>query len=316
MSDLLTTESVPAADHFAYWREVICAVYVELDAEPVGRGGFDGEVDVTAWGDVRISRVVADGQVVTRRPADPKSDCLVSMQLAGHARINQNGRTALLGPGDFALYDATQPYELAFDEAFEQIVVQFPRSSLIARGVCLETAVATTCHGSSGPGALAGSFVRSLVDQSDSIDEDLRDRFGHQTLDLAATALAGLTGSQASIDAVRSFNRQRVLRHIDRTANDPTLSVANIAAHFRVSTRTLQKLFAGEELRVSERIRLTRVDRAKRALRDPLRGDHTIARIATDSGFDSPSHFARVFRAEAGCTPSDYRAPGSIPAKR
>lgn len=307
MSELLTTESVPAADHFAYWREVICATYVALDAEPIGAGRFDGQIDLSTWGDVRISRIVADGQVVTRRPADSTSDCLVSVQVAGHSRITQNGRAALLGPGDFALYDVTQPYELAFDEAFEQIVVQFPRASLIARGVCLESAVASTCSGTSGPGALVASFIRSLVDQSPSIQDDVRGRLGHQTVDLAATALVNLGGGEASVESLRSFNRQRVLSYIERTASDPSISVAKIASHFQVSTRTLQKLFVDEELRVVERLRLTRVERAKRALRDPLRATQTIARIATDSGFDSPSHFARVFRSEVGCTPSDYR---------
>lgn len=308
MSQLLTTNSVSTQDHFAYWREVICAVYVELDAEPVKQGTFDGSVDLSVWGDVRISRVAADGQVVSRRPGDPRADCLVSMQIEGHSRISQHGRVALLQPGDFALYDATQPYELAFDEAFEQIVLQFPRSWLISRGVCLESAVATTCPGASGPGALAGSFLRSLVDQSGSIGEDLRPRLGQQSIDLAATALAGLTGDQASVEAVRAFNRQRVLRYIDLMASDPSLSVGNVANHFQVSTRTLQKLFAEDEVHVAERIRLTRTERAKRSLRDPLCSGHTIARIAADCGFDSASHFARVFRSEVGCTPSSYRS--------
>ena len=35
--------------------------------------------------------------------------------------------------------------------------------------------------------------------------------------------------------------------------------------------------------------------------------DQSIARIGAACGFDDMSYFARIFRAERGCTPSEYR---------
>lgn len=48
-----------------------------------------------------------------------------------------------------------------------------------------------------------------------------------------------------------------------------------------------------------------RIKRAKRLLRDPRR---SVLEVALLSGFESQSHFGRVFRRVVGMTPSDYRA--------
>jgi AraC-like DNA-binding protein len=51
---------------------------------------------------------------------------------------------------------------------------------------------------------------------------------------------------------------------------------------------------------------LCRVNEAKRLLRD--RPDHSLTRIALDSGFGSSSQFSRAFRQWAGQSPSSYRS--------
>ena len=307
MSEMLTTETVSPVDRLDYWREVICAVYVQLDVEPVVRGQFAGSVSLASWGDTRISHVSSLGQVVTRRPGSSNEDCLVSLQLSGDCRITQAGRTAILQPGDFALYDATQPYELAFDNTFDQLVLQFPRESLVSRNVHIESAVARTCSGQHGVGAVAASFVRSLSEHDQEIPDSHRQRLGDQAVDFAATSLALIVGSMPTDESVRRFNRQRILDFVDQNLHDPNLSVGFVAASFGVSTRTVQKLFADDAIPLSNRIRDARMARAKRALGDPRRSHLTITRIAHELGFGSSAQFARVFRTACGCSPSEYR---------
>ena len=50
-----------------------------------------------------------------------------------------------------------------------------------------------------------------------------------------------------------------------------------------------------------------RLDRCRRALEDPAQGHRAIGEIAYDWGFGNQSHFNRRFKAEFGCSPSDYR---------
>ena len=50
---------------------------------------------------------------------------------------------------------------------------------------------------------------------------------------------------------------------------------------------------------------LRRVERAKDMLRDT---EKQIIEVAMDVGYESPSHFAKLFRAETGLSPKQYRA--------
>ena len=307
VTDVLTTDGVQAHERFAYWRELICAVYVQLDAKQLGSGTFGGSVTVSALGELSLSRVRATGQVVTRRPSDPGSDCLISVQVSGTGRISQFGRTADLQPGDFALYDATEPYELHFDQAFEQIVLKFPREVMTGRNVHIRSAAAVRCGGDVGAGAIASSFVRALANHDSEVVDGFRARMGEQALDCVATSLATMVGTSASHEAVQEFNRRRVLNYVEQHLRDPNLSVSSAAMNLGVSARTIQKLFAEDESHLGERIKQSRLQRAATALRDPLQSHITIAHIAADSGFNSAENFSRSFREAYGCTPREYR---------
>jgi hypothetical protein len=58
----LTTSAVPAGEAFAYWREMICATFVRLAAEPVGPGpagtgpADTGPPPTSRWGTWRCRR--------------------------------------------------------------------------------------------------------------------------------------------------------------------------------------------------------------------------------------------------------------------
>ncbi len=304
---MLTTEAVEPADRFEYWREVICRVYVRLDAEPVGDGQFCGSVDVAPFGDVQISSVVADGQVVSRILDGESDDCLVSLQTAGVGRVSQSDRTAVLKPGDLALYDATRPYELAFDDSFGQIVVKFPRRYLIERNVDIQSAVGRRTQGIGGVGLLAASFLQTLQAQGIDFADPHRRVLGAHAIDLVAIALSATVGAIPASQAVQAHTRQRVLDHVSANLHDPNLSVASVARALAVSPRSLQKLFADDERGLGERIRLARLARARAALANPLRRHHNIAQIAMDHGYADAAHFSRAFRAAYGQSPRDYR---------
>ncbi|MCE7028068.1 GlxA family transcriptional regulator [Jiella avicenniae] len=86
------------------------------------------------------------------------------------------------------------------------------------------------------------------------------------------------------------------------------LSRSEIARYAGVSVRQLDRLFAGHLGRsFSQVYQAIRVRHAIRLLRQsPL----DISEIALATGFVSPSHFARVIRAETGLSPSKLRKSG------
>ena len=108
----LTTDDVGAAERFSYWRELICDTFVGLDAERPGRG-FTGTLVSAPLGPLRLTEVRSVAQHVVRSPRQIErgrgDDVLVSVQRAGRGLVRQDGREALLRPGELALYDAARP---------------------------------------------------------------------------------------------------------------------------------------------------------------------------------------------------------------
>jgi hypothetical protein len=56
----------------------------------------------------------------------------LSVQLEGSSALEQDGREARLGPGDFALYDTRRPYRLKVNASTAQLVLKIPRKALEA----------------------------------------------------------------------------------------------------------------------------------------------------------------------------------------
>lgn len=307
---LWTTDDVPAPERADYWREAICSAYVPLAVEPALTAGFGGSVLMQSWRQVRVSRVVSRAQRVTRQPEDNSADCLVSLQVRGTGRVTQDGRTATLPPGAMALYDPARSYRLDFDDAFEQVVVQFPREELRLRNIDPRAVAARSCTG--GLADVTHSLVRAVLSAEDSVHGSGRDLLARQLLDCLATTLAGAPHAGVPLqrvarDARRAAERQAALTCVEQHLTDPRLSVAFVAQHLRRSPRSLQKLFAEDGTELHRHIRTVRIERATRALVDPLGAARPISRVAADFGYADAAHFARVFREHHGMSPSDFR---------
>ncbi|EPH43632.1 helix-turn-helix domain-containing protein [Streptomyces aurantiacus] len=96
---------------------------------------------------------------------------------------------------------------------------------------------------------------------------------------------------------------------------DRPLTLADIAAHARLSVRTLNRRFrAHTGLSPLQYLLRARLDRARHLLEQDA--DATIEEIAARVGFGSSASFRRHFRHATGMTPRDYRAsarPGAGP---
>ncbi|MEA2178869.1 MAG: hypothetical protein QOG77_2166 [Solirubrobacteraceae bacterium] len=280
----LTTDSVGAAERFSYWRELICDTFVGLDAERPGRG-FTGTLRTAVAGPVRLTRVRSVGQHVVRSRRQieraTREDVLVSVQRAGRGLVRQDGREALLGPGDMALYDATRPYTLTFDGPFAQTVFQLPRALLAERVGPLDGLTASRVP---APQALRG------------------DVGGETALDLLAVALGARLGRAVS---PAEAHRRAIRMHVERHLGDPSLSPASIAAAHALSLRYVHRLWAQECAETLGRhILRRRLERCRDDLADPAR---TVTDIAFGWGFRSPAHFSRAYRAHFGVPPSEHR---------
>ena len=134
MPHLLSTADVEPRQRVAFWTDLVCDTYVQLECDAyAGAASIDGEIVSDRLATLSLSTVTATAQQVRRtkaRIADASEDYfLVSIQTQGRGVVSQDGRDALLGPGDFALYDSTRPYTLTEPEsavAVADSVAQIP----------------------------------------------------------------------------------------------------------------------------------------------------------------------------------------------
>ena len=280
----LTTDDVGAAERFSYWRELICDTFVGLDAERPGRG-FTGTLESAPLGPLRLTEVRSVAQHVVRSPRQIErgrgDDVLVSVQRSGRGLVRQDGREALLRPGELALYDAARPYTLTFDAPFAQAVFQLPRALLTER-----------LGGLDGLTAARVAAPPELLSGSD----------GERALDLLAVTLGELLGRAAS---PAEAHRRAIRLHVERGLGDPGLTPAAIATANALSLRYVHRLWGQEGSETLGRHILRR--RLERARADLEHGEGTVTDIAFRWGFTSPAHFSRAYRAHFGASPREDR---------
>jgi len=109
------TARVNPRERAGFWREVVCSVYVPMNAEPLVRQAFHARMDVRAACGRVYSAVDAGPQCVSRDAAqiarDQARDIYTFMvQGAGACAVEQAGANAVLLPGDMLLFDNSLPY--------------------------------------------------------------------------------------------------------------------------------------------------------------------------------------------------------------
>ena len=107
---------------------------------------------------------------------------------------------------------------------------------------------------------------------------------------------------------VRHPRLAAVIARMEGNLEDP-ISPARLAADAGMSARQLERLFRRYLNRSPKRYYMeTRLARARNLL---MQTEMSIIEVALASGFSSPSHFSKCYRAQYGCTPYRERGTGA-----
>lgn len=317
MRTLLSTEAVPAKDRAAYWIDLICDVFVELDCSDVAPN-FHGKIVDAPLGQMQVSEVTSNRQWVTRSSRQlsrSTDDCfLISLQLAGSGVVRQDDRVAVIEPGDFALYDSTRSYSLNFQQDFRQLVLKAPRNLLTERLDFPERCTATKIVGSTGMGRVASEFMRAVARELPTLLPHEVERMSHTLIDVLAAAFGHSLVEQPLSTTTRcAAQLVRIKMFIEDHLRDPELSPERIAAAHGISVRYLSKLFESTQSPVARWLWERRLERIAQDLRDPDLAAHSVSDIAFSWGFNNMSHFSRAFKARFGTSPRACRTRRSPP---
>jgi AraC-like DNA-binding protein len=241
----------------------------------------------------RTSRTIANAS------ASPLKLCL---QQSGRATVHQGQSEVLLNPGQLAIYDTGQPYDIRLEGPWRCAVMTLPRETLDIRQPDLERALNTVIM-------LGAAQQREILGWwKAAAGPRLANPAEAESLGMAGVRLVASMVFNCKIksDATGAL-RDRVRLHITSRLHDPALNHATVASALGLSVRTLHRLFEDEPQSVAALIRSSRLEAIRTALLDPANRTKDIMSIAARCGYLDQPHFTRAFKAQFGLTPALLR---------
>ncbi len=282
----------------------IAEMAVTSDAEPA----FSARWARYALGPIDLNLLAATRQVVSHRAGMAPSGGPASFELlfarSGAINVEHCGRRSIVAPGSFILLDNDHPWYLAFPGGGDCPTVHMPKDWLLG----FAPAAHDVCGVPLGMASLwarpLASYISALADEGPASAGMQRDGLAEQ---LGAMTRILLSNATARTCARARDLKQRIVDCIADSYSDPDIDPAAIAGELSISTRHLHRVLARNGLSFSGILRDTRMSAAASMLMNERTSDLPIGEIAWRAGYADQSHFARVFRAEQGCSPAQFR---------
>lgn len=154
-------------------------------------------------------------------------------------------------------------------------------------------------------GRLAQALVRVALDERPGRATHEAELAG-TILSLLDQSLPGRAAPQAT-PLPAEMLRQRVKTYVRLHLRDPDLTIARIATALSCSKRYLHMCFADQGLSITEFIWTERLDQCRRELEQDIQSGRTLTEVAFSWGFNSSSHFSRLYKKRFGTPPSRTR---------
>ncbi|MFF5156571.1 helix-turn-helix domain-containing protein [Streptomyces sp. NPDC000348] len=305
-----TTDGLPVPHRRAYWREALSRTFGAVNMT-VPDEVYSGAIHAIPLG--RLQAVTVDGDCLsalrTRRLAgqdDQDEYVVVKLLERGVARLEQDGREALLGPGDIFVYDMARPLRLDLPQSFRTKSLVLPRDVLGLGEADLARVTVCPLGPDTSLGGLLSPFLAGLVEGAGNYQSRTGELMARNVVDLLGVLADEVLGrSTADTPGGNRALLLRIQAFIDRHLTDPGLTPQAIARAHHISLRYLHKLFESEDATVGRWIQRRRLEECRRDLEG--HASATIAAVAHRWGFTSAAHFSRVFRAAYGMSPREWR---------
>jgi AraC family transcriptional activator of tynA and feaB len=306
-----STNSRDRAIRRSAWPSALAEHYGSFAAE-FGSEDFECSIDARAVGGMPCLRIAQNSQGMQRLGGAGNSSAadiaLVILQLSGRCGLQQNA-AAGMSPGDIAVIDFALPCCLKFDGKNVQLWLQVPAARLSARNpLWRERRIAVLPRAAA---MLVGTLMRTSFERFCAAESVHEQAVADAIVGLLAANCTPLAAepTQEGTEAVRAGTSLRSIQDyvIANLANE-MLSPRAIAQAHGISERHLHRLFQNFGLSICRWIRQSRLDRCAAQFREREHCHRSITQIAFACGFNDAAHFSRLFRAEFGLTPTQYRA--------
>ncbi|MEV0467104.1 AraC family transcriptional regulator [Nocardia tengchongensis] len=306
----ISTAGMSSEEGFDLWAAIMDESMVPCSVQPLPGNPFKAMIDPCAESEsISIARFGVSGTFTRRDQRHiAKSDAqyvLAYLTIAGTFDI-RFGQSYLRVPvGTMFVADSERPQE-AIASDYEAIMVRIQRDLLLSSAGLSEDDFphARRLQPIGHEALVVDYFQRMAQLPPDAMGSAPMLNTG---IELLAAALALGTDRRPSESAASCHKRQQVIAYIKANLADPDLSLDRIAHACKLSRGQLYRLFARTDDGPMQLLRRLRVEKARKLLLGAP--EQTIAAIAQACGFTGERNFYRVFRAETGLAPGEYRAP-------
>lgn len=296
------------------WASALESTYCEMGLEwGSPHAHFDAELVGRPFGDLYVSTVRADPHTVIRTPAmisGDDDDLLLCLVMRGRGHVEQDGRSADLRHGSFAILDPSRPFVFASPTEFEQVVVRTPRRLLTSRlpSHIVDAVAAQGVSAGEGVGRVVSRLLQEIAGLDPGVAPGAASSLSASMMDMLVTALADGTVLQSHTELAHVRDLRRAQQLLGSRMHDPDLTMSDAARDLGMSVRHLQNLFRRADATPMNWLYAARLDRARGLL---IGSDATINDVAETVGFRDVSHFSRTFRKRFGASPGEYRKANS-----
>lgn len=307
------TAQLEPRERMQYWNEVVREHIVELDCRAESASNFLCAMEgySSTYGAATHIQVQKTLKVQRHRAAANRQAhdaVILNLMLQGEMRVAQTDQHCAMQAGEFSICVTDQPYSLYVPHGMQVASFRLPFDGLSCSSTLLRRLVAQPLGRSNSMASLLCAYANELHRKRFEVAECSADQALKNLSTLLGAVLQEAMQAQPAQhtdhgERLIFLTKQYVIQHINRE----NLSVAEIAANLRVSTRYLQQLWASEAQTLQEYIAARRLDAVLESLANPARKPESITQIAMSHGFVNMSHFSRFFKSKIGVSPSVYR---------
>jgi AraC family transcriptional activator of tynA and feaB len=309
-AQIFSTEDIPIRQRCEWLREVIGREYANVDITPPKEDRLFNEMMIYHSKELRLSSIRSNSICIERLPKEPTQNShdayFAVVLLSGEYLLEQDGREAVLRPGEMAIYDATRPHRIFCPGKFSKLIVSIPRATLRERFAGVEYCTATRVPAEAGIASVTTKFIRSFARHANELSAREFSALSGQCTDLLTLALAAPRGPFAPSRS-RAMALSRVKDFVEQSLQDPKMDAATVARGVGMSSRYINDLFNDEGGSLMRYVWKRRLEKCRKDLLSEAGKGRSISEIAFRWGFNDLSHFSRSFRQTHGCAPRDYR---------
>lgn len=311
-----STDEVAPPHRLEFWEAHNASALIGLKCSTHAPEGLDAREQNFDLGEVRITDIRGNQHVIERpRPmlsTHPKDSIFACVLLQGEAFFFQSGECLSLAAGDVIVYSTDIPYLYGFTREMRQLIVEVDAERLCRGGALARPKTAIKVDSRLRTGRLlAGALRSTALDFVERPYAAEAPRVAERARGLVEAVIAP-GGQRPEHSDSAAWRLLRAETFIAEHLADPALDAERVARALSMSVRHLNRLFASRECSVTQWIWERRLERAHEELACPRLRLLSIGDIADRWGFASQAHFARVFKARFGRTPTQHRRESAV----